>query len=198
MTKPDTGSGEMLASATAARSQPTTVRADAEERDFVRVFSRELSFVGRSLSLLGVRTSDLEDQCQEVFVVVHRRLPEFEGRSSVRRWLHQICRRVAANYRRKRARHEHETVSDERPLVSPATQEGDVASRDAWQKLLGLLEGLDEDQRTIFMLYEIEGMSMREVCEVVGCPVQTGYSRHKRARTSLLERAQGLGLKEEG
>lgn len=198
MSGPDTGSDEMLASATTPGPQAAFVGARANVRDFERVFADESSFVGRSLSVLGVRPADLEDQCQEVFVVVHRRLAEFEGRSSLRRWLHQICRRVAANYRRRRAKRERETVDPETALVTGATQEAEVAHRDALQKLLGLLEGLDEVHRTIFVLYEVEGMSMREVCEVVDCPLQTGYSRHKRARQLLLERAEALGLKEEG
>ena len=59
-----------------------------------------------------------------------------------------------------------------------------------------LLAGLDEDKRNVLVLYEIEGLTMREVAEVVGCPLQTAYSRLHAARDLLqvaLERAKAGG-----
>jgi RNA polymerase sigma-70 factor (ECF subfamily) len=59
-----------------------------------------------------------------------------------------------------------------------------------------LLAGLDEDKRNVLVLYEIEGLTMREVAEVVGCPLQTAYSRLHAARDLLhaaLERSKAEG-----
>src|SRR5207302_10408961 len=64
------------------------------------VFRQYAPFVWRALRRLGVPESDVEDVCQEVFVVVHRKLGDFEGRSSLRTWIYGICTRTASDYRR--------------------------------------------------------------------------------------------------
>jgi RNA polymerase sigma-70 factor (ECF subfamily) len=50
---------------------------------------------------LGVQEREVEDVAQEVFVIVHRQLPAFEGRSTLKTWLCGIALRTAANHRRK-------------------------------------------------------------------------------------------------
>jgi RNA polymerase sigma-70 factor (ECF subfamily) len=59
-------------------------------------------FVWRALRHLGVRRADLPDVCQEVFIVVHRRLPDFDTtKSSLSTWIYGICMRTASQYRRR-------------------------------------------------------------------------------------------------
>src|SRR5689334_16903611 len=67
---------------------------------FAAVYQAHFAFVWRCLRGLGVPQAALDDAAQEVFVVVHRRLPEFRGESSLRTWLYAIVRNVAANQRR--------------------------------------------------------------------------------------------------
>ena len=69
--------------------------------DLETVYDEHASFVWRTLRLLGVPPAGLEDAVQEVFLVVHRRLAGFEGRSSIRTWLYAIARRVAGNVQAK-------------------------------------------------------------------------------------------------
>ncbi len=83
---------------------------------FDAVYAEHFSFVWRNLRRLGVRESHLDDASQEVWVVVHRRLPSFEGRSSLRTWLVGIAVRVASDHRRWRRRKDpHEPVMGELP-----------------------------------------------------------------------------------
>lgn len=152
------------------------------------VFREHAPFVWRALRRLGVREADVEDVCQEVFVVVHRRLPEFEGRSSVRTWVYGICVRVASDWR-KRAHVRRELATDDAPEPPPSSRrglprdpEGDHARREARAILDRMLDELDEDKRAVFVLYEIEQLTMNEVAEAVGCPLQTAYSRLHAAR----------------
>ena len=63
---------------------------------------------------LGVHESDVEDVCQEVFVVVDRRKGDFEGRSSAKTWVYGIALRTASDYR-KRPSHRRETLTSEPP-----------------------------------------------------------------------------------
>lgn len=151
------------------------------------VFDEHARYVIRTLRHLGVREADVEDVAQEVFVTVHRKLPEFEGRSKLRTWLYAICLRVASDHRR-RAYVVRERATDN-PPVDTGERTGDEAdtsleSRAFVQELLG---ELDDDKRAVLVLYEIEGLTMREVAEVVGCPLQTAYSRLHAARDLLRE-----------
>lgn len=146
------------------------------------VFRELAPFVWRALVRLGVAERDVDDACQEVFMVVHRKLPEFEGRSTVRTWVYGIAVRVASDYR-KRGHVRREVMTDEVPDgASKEDPHVDAARREARKTLDRILDTLDEDKRTVFVLYEIEQVTMAEVAEAVGCPLQTAYSRLHAAR----------------
>lgn len=145
----------------------------------------------RALRHLGVPEGELDDYCQEVFLVVHRQLATFEGRSKLRTWIYGICLRVASDRRRRaRVRLERTEAEPARDMAEPgAAPDERVQARTT---LLRLLDGLDEDKRTVLVLYEIEGLPMSEIAEVVGCPLQTAYSRLHAARARLVELAAEL------
>jgi RNA polymerase sigma-70 factor (ECF subfamily) len=166
----DTMHSEVVSVATHAAAVPAPA--------FAQVFSEHVQYVARALRHFGVASRDLEDECQEVFLVALRKLADFEGRASVRTWLYRIAWKTAANYRR-RARPPESLACE--PAVA-ADQERELGHARALDRLAEILGALDDDRRAVFVLYEIEELSMREVCEVVGCPLQTGYSRLKIAR----------------
>src|SRR6185369_17858713 len=72
---------------------------DAQIASFSAIFQQQSQFLWRTLMNLGVPSCDAQDVCQEVMLTVHRRLPDFDGRS-LRGWLYGICVRVASDYRR--------------------------------------------------------------------------------------------------
>lgn len=154
-------------------------------------------FVARSLRYLGLRDSDVLDASQDVFLVVHRRLEDFEGRSSIKTWLYGICLRVAASYKR-RGFVRHESVMPEPPeSATAALQDSDMQVLETRRKLLAILDHLAPDQRAVFVLYEIERLSMKEIAETLGCPLQTAYYRHQAARKQVMEAFQEGELKGE-
>ena len=65
--------------------------------DLAEIFRQYAPFAWRALRRLGVPDADVEDVCQEVFVVVHRKLGDFEGRSSLKTWIYGICPRTASD-----------------------------------------------------------------------------------------------------
>lgn len=149
---------------------------------FDRVFEDHVSAVQRTLRRLGVREADVEDVCQEVFLVVHRRLPTFEGRSSFSTWLYSICIRAAAGYRRRSYRR-HESSAAIPPEQSiPADQLDELVRRRSLALLDDILDQLDDDKRAIFVLHELEQVPMTQVAQASGCPLQTAYSRLYAAR----------------
>jgi RNA polymerase sigma-70 factor (ECF subfamily) len=157
---------------------------------FREIFDQHATAVGRTLRYLGVPEADLRDAAQEVFLVINRRYGEFEGRSSLSTWIRQICVRVAFANRRRRIRRREEVVEYPPDRGVEADQQSDIERREQRRLLTQLLDALDDEQRAIIVLYEIEMLPMREVAEAVGCPLQTAYSRRKAALEKLRE---GLG-----
>ncbi len=160
------------------------------------VFNENVAFAWRVLRRLGVAEADADDVCQDVFVTVHRRLREFEGRSSVRTWVYGICVRTASDYR-KRARTRREVACEAPPEqgVGPH-QEEDLSLRQARDTLDRILDELEDDRRAVFVLYEIEELSMVDVAGVLGCPLQTAYSRLHAARREVEAALERLRARE--
>lgn len=161
---------------------------DAERRSrFEEIFRTHFDFVWSALRGLGVAPAALDDAVQDVFLVVHRRLSEFEGRSAVKTWVFGIALRVAHDHRRKASRLREEgqipeTVADARP--SPLD---DAARAEATQVLAGFLERLDEDKRDVLVLADLQQLSAPEIAEIVGANVNTVSSRLRAARLQLNE-----------
>jgi RNA polymerase sigma-70 factor (ECF subfamily) len=156
------------------------------------VFGENAAYVWRALRGLGVAGADVDDVCQEVFITVHRRLPDFVGRSSVRTWVYGICVRAASDYR-KRARARREVGAETLPETAVAPrQEYAVSVQQARDALHRILDRLDDDKRAVFVLYEIEELPMSDVATAVACPLQTAYSRLHAARREVEEAVERL------
>jgi RNA polymerase sigma-70 factor, ECF subfamily len=166
----------------------TPAASPALEPDFSSVFAEHARSVWRMARSLGVHESDVEDVCQDVFMVVHRKLENFEQRSSVRTWLYGIVLRVVSDYRKKAHRKRERLVAEPPPRTHEASPEGCVADQQALAMLDSVLEELSEERRQVFVLYEIEQLSMREIAEALDCPLQTVYSRHQSARAIVQRR----------
>lgn len=161
---------------------------------FAVIFRDHAPRVFRALRRLGVSDADAEDLCQEVFLVVHRKLPEFEGRSSLSTWIYGIAVRVASDHRR-RAHVRRERATDEVPdQRTSAPQIEELAREQARAMLDAALDTLDDDKRAVFVLFEIEQLPMAEIAEALACPLQTAYSRLYAARkqvTAEIEKRAG-------
>lgn len=161
------------------RAEPETA---VDERELAAVYTEHHAFVWRSLLRLGVAEPRLDDALHDVFMVVARRLHEFEGRASMKTWLFAIVMRVAQAVRRDAAR-EHARRERLRPEPSASTQPFDSA--DAARTLHRLLDGLDDDQRAVLVMAELEGMTAVEIAAVIGAKIPTVYSRLRLARAAL-------------
>ncbi|HEY8087297.1 MAG TPA: sigma-70 family RNA polymerase sigma factor [Polyangiaceae bacterium] len=156
--------------------------------DVAGVVREHAPYVWRALRRLGVSESDVPDVAQEVFVVVFRRLADFEGRSTVRTWIYGICVRTASDYR-KRAHRRYELPTDSL-AERVAVEDRALAAREARAELDSILSVLDEDKRAVFVLYELEELGMNEVAAALGCPLQTAYSRLHAARAKVTAEAR--------
>ena len=166
----------------------------ATDLTFADIFRQHARYLWRALLGLGVRPADVDDVCQEVLLVVHRRLPEFNGRA-LRSWLYAICLRVASEYRRSARVRREVTVAEPPDAIASSGPLEEVQMRQLGGRLLEGLDELDEDKRAAFVLYEIEELTVREVAEAMNCPLQTAYSRLNAAREHMRSRF-GVGGRE--
>jgi len=156
---------------------------------FDEVYTAHVAFVWRILRTFGVPPDQIEDAVQDVFVVVHRRLPEFEGRAAITTWLFAIARRVAGSHRRRAGNAKTEALSDE--LVGKADTFADAARAEAAATVVSILQGMDEDKRVVFALVELEQLSVPEVAKLLDVNLNTTYSRLRLARVAFEQAVQG-------
>lgn len=156
-----------------ASSATTTVAEIYEEYFF---------FVWRALSRFGVAPSRLEDAVHDVFLVVHRRLPEFEHRSTVKTWLYGIAMRVAKVHREQERRGARQACAE--PPTSAVEHDPHEALARAQARALvqGVLDEMDFDRRAVFVLVELEQATVPQIAETLGLPLNTVYSRLRLAR----------------
>lgn len=147
------------------------------ELSFDELYEHYFPFVWRCLRAEGVSPAHLPDQAQEVFVIVHRRMGDFENRSTPRTWLYAICHKVAANHRRGLKR---KGGGVELPPSLPSLQPSPIETAQRAQAARFVEEfasGLDEAKRSVFVLCLLEGISAPEASEALGVNVNTVYSR---------------------
>ena len=159
---------------------------------FSEVYDANFGFVWRMMRRLGIPDATLDDAVQDVFVTLHRRLGEYDGRASVRSWLFGIVSRVARDHRR---RHRRKVA----PCVPPPTDSGSeiaiasacpspvaLAERSERVELLKrLLDELDDGKREILVLSFLEEMTVPEIADLLGINLNTAYSRLRAAKQSF-------------
>lgn len=159
---------------------------------FDALFQRFAPYVVRVLPRMGVAERDLDDVVQEVFLAVYRALPSFEGRSSERTWVYGICIRTASNYRQRAHRWRERLPGALPEAAHESTPERAVQTSAALRRLDAALAEVQERDRDVFVLFEIEQLTVLEIAEALGCSKFTVYTRLYRAR-----RAVGAMMREE-
>lgn len=152
-------------------------------------YRQHADFVWRCLQRLGVKPSELCDALQEVFLVAHRKLGEFDGeRAQFSTWLFGIAVRTAHTFRRRGVRHEQTQCLDDWVLADAKTPQSDCEGREAIEALHAVLNELSPELRATFVLFELEGESCAAIAELFDVPVGTVYSRLHKARKCVLAR----------
>lgn len=176
----------------AARAAPWPVAEQAEivppgPLDFDELYERWFDDVARWIRALGGPEADRDDLVQDVFVVVHRRLPDFDGQN-VAGWLYQIARRKVRDFRRllwvKHLFTGSVQLSDRIGKAGPNPADK-LEVKEQGELLERLLSSLNEEQRAAFVLFEVEGYSGEEIAKIQGVPINTVWARIHKARKKL-------------
>jgi len=156
---------------------------------FANLYDAHADFVWRNARRLGARPESLDDIVQDVFMVVHRKLHELNSRESLRAWLFSILVRTIQNHRRSLRRKDPHVRSGESTLDpayvadAPQLSPHAMAERsDAVRLVLQALQDLDADKREVFILSELEEMSVPEISEALSVNTHTIQSRVRAAR----------------
>ncbi|MEM9461244.1 MAG: sigma-70 family RNA polymerase sigma factor [Myxococcota bacterium] len=173
---------------------PSAPPADASPRSagdplpaLAEIYHQHHTFVWRVLRRQGVPAALVDDAVHDVFLVVARRLHEFEGRAAIQTWLYAIARRVGSELHRRVRRDGDRKQALRRVSEGPGSEPGSEPHRrtEAVQTLRSLLEQLEEGRRWVFILSELEGMTAPEIATALGLKVPTVYSRLRLARRDL-------------
>ena len=169
------------ASAAAAATDPTVGTLD-------QIYQAHFAFVWRNARRLGIPETSADDVVQDVFVIVQRRLADFDGRTSLKAWLFGILVRVTRDHRRSFRRKSGrciplDEVSHRDVAVADAPTPSDLAERSQRVHLLeSLLDQLSDDKRTVLILSELEQCTLREIAEMLGSNTNTIHSRLRAAK----------------
>ena len=161
-----------------------------------RVLHRaQYAFVHRIARKLGAREDEVDDVVQEVFIVAYRRLGTFtHGKLST--WLYRITANLV--FSRNRGRRIREALFS---WFAPAGgvvrgPDRDVEAREAERDVAKVLARMADKKREVFVLFELEGLSGDAIAELVGCPVETVWTRLHYARKDFERIARELGVVE--
>jgi RNA polymerase sigma-70 factor (ECF subfamily) len=189
-----------LLSARLIQAPPVVAPSGTNTLSFEDVYARWFHDVYRWVRAFGGLDADLDDLAQEVFIVVRRKLPEFDG-GNISGWLYRIAQRTVRDYRRRawfrrfllrKDSHPIEEEQSSQPL-NPAEL---LERREAERLLVQILSNMTATRRTAFILFEIEGYSGEEIAELESVPVNTVWTRLHHARkefSSLIARAREEG-----
>jgi RNA polymerase sigma-70 factor (ECF subfamily) len=154
--------------------------------DFPTLYDQYFAFVWRLSANSRVPPAHLDDVVQETFLVIYRKLPTFEGRSSLRTWIAAITRNTAHEFVRRRR---HELLGTEVDPDSAASAAPNPAERleaaSAAELLDRFLDELPEEQREVFILAEVEQMTANEIAAVLETNANTVRTRLRAARTGV-------------
>ncbi len=131
------------------------------------------------LHLTGCR-ADAEDAVQETLVAVHRGLPGFQGASRLTTWAYRIALRAAFQVRGRR----RDGVPLD-PETSGGGGESEMAARDEARRVVAAVARLPAEPRAVLSLFAIDGLSHREIADILGVPEGTVWSRLHAARRVL-------------
>lgn len=145
-------------------------------------------------SLLSDR-EDALDAAQEVFVRIYRSIGGFRGDSALSTWIFRITKNVCSDIlRKRRSVVSLDTEEEDEPKVEIA--DDSVAPHTEYEKkervraVREAIADLDENQRAVITLFDLNGLSYEEIAQILRVPVGTVKSRLYRAREALRKKLE--------
>lgn len=183
-------------------SRPATAPRTSETRPITRAIpstdqvrlaelvTAHFQVVWRTLRRLGLNEADADDGAQQVFLIVSKKLAVIEPGKD-RSFVVGVAYRVAANARRALEKHRHEEIGVGHGSLGATETPEDLLERRQTRALLDeVLDAMPLPQRSVFVLFELEGMTTPEIAESLDLPLGTAASRLRRARELFLRESK--------
>lgn len=169
------------------------IPSELSREEFRTLYEREFAFVFHTLRRLGVGSAHLEDFTHDVFVIVFRRWGTYDASRPLRPWLFGIAYCVVADWNKKlETRKTSKDPPSEEVASTGLSPEEQAEQKQAQDWANEILDGMEMGRKTVFILHEIEGLSMPIVAETLGLPLNTAYSRLRLARRDFNQAVQQL------
>lgn len=178
----------------ADKQHDTNDRTGDPESRLRRLMIAHFDFVWRSLRRLGLLGADADDGTQEVFLIVSRKLSEI-ALGSERQYLFATAVRVASTRRRtlrRRREDPHPGLEEQEQERSAPSPERLAELARARQQLQEILDGMNLEQRAIFILFELEELTVPQIASTLALPIGTVSSRLRAAREYFQEAVRRL------
>jgi RNA polymerase sigma-70 factor (ECF subfamily) len=175
-------------------SVPARVGARPDSERLAAMLAAHFRIVWRTLRRLGLTPAAADDAAQQVFLTASDRLASVElGKE--RAFLLGTAYRVAANTRRKEERRREAGAAELERIAHCSPNPEELVERKRWRELLDVvLEQMPIDLRTVFVLFELEGLSAPEIAVALSIPLGTVASRLRRARQTFAQAAARLPI----
>ena len=132
---------------------------------------------------------DAADALQDAYVAAFRRAESFRGEAAVTTWLHRIVVNACLDRLRRAKSRASETLPEDEDraaeLAAPAGADP-IEAKEQQSVVAAALATLNPDQRAALVLVDMEGYSVEEASQLLGCAVGTVKSRCARGRAKLL------------
>ncbi len=174
-------------------SQLVEAARTGDERAYRALYDKNVDRVYRLTYRVAGEDDVAKDLTQETFLRAFQRLDQFRGDAAFSTWLHSIAVSVGLNWLRKVDRHRRRNQSLE-GAARFATR-GKRVEPDLKDRITEAVDGLPEAYRTVFLMYDMEGYSHREIGSALGVAEGTSKARLSRAR-ALLRASLGEEIKE--
>lgn len=164
---------------------------DITDLNFEAIFREHGKGLYSFLFRMSGSQHDAEDLTQETFVSVMRKLPTFNGDSSVKTWVYAIAVNKYRDFLRYGRLRAHDKVSGDE-LASHQSPLNDLMAKEIGDRVRTAFHALAEHHRTAFSLVRFEGMTYKDAAQVLGTTLDTVRMRVHRAHLQLAEQLKGV------
>ena len=167
---------------------PAPREARARAQSFQAVYAAWFTVVHRWVQALGGGGADVEDLTQEIFLIVQRKLPEFDG-ENLAGWLYRIAQRTVRDHRRtswfRRVWSGRRDLSED--LVDTSASSIELLERKQDRlRFYRIVDRMNAKWRDAFILFEVVGHSGEDIAALKGIPAATVRTHLARARKQFV------------
>lgn len=169
------------------KSEDTSAAPASSSADRIRkAVDEHYELIWRSLRRFGVQESSVDDAAQQILIILARRIDDITP-GAERSFMLSTAIRVAADHRKKQTRSREVLGGADIEARAHSHPSPDVLlDRERARQLLDIiLDELPDELRVVFVLFELEEMTMRTIAETLGLPAGTVASRLRRARETF-------------